>query len=250
VMSLAKGENIEEDVRINRERTVISSIEEKKFQHIARYYDDCSEGFNRALLYIENYMPQNLHDFNATKELGIGTKLSWLYQLAQVLCHFKRNNLVHVDLKPSNIVLAKNFFLKVIDFAEALIKGKVDKDEFKRATTMPFSAPEALDEEQGGISFESDVFSFAHIAYELLGGKLMVGFKKTCEPEVRTNYKNREFKFLPIANWMNYLGPQYIMQYMYYMIMLCSTADPSVRFPQEALVNFIKEFALYTEKLF
>ena len=180
----------------------------------------------------------------------MGTKLSWLYQLAHVLVYFKKNQIIHIDLKPSNIVVAKNFFLKVIDFAESILKGVKDFKNDKRATTMPFSSPESLGDNLDNISYESDVFSFAHIAYELIAQKLMMGFKRSSESKVRQRYKKKNFKLLPISNWLNYQGPVYLMQYIYNIIMLCSIPDPSFRFPQEILVNYIKEFALFSEKLY
>jgi hypothetical protein len=250
VMDIAEGRHKEPDNRINVERRVISYPKDKCFQHVARYYDDWTDEYQRPMLYMENYMPQNLHEFNARKDLSMGTKLSWLYQLAHVLVYFEKNRIVHIDLKPSNIVVAKNFFLKVIDFAESIIKDEKDFKNEKRATTMPFSSPESLSENTEGIGFESDVFSFAHIAYELIGGKLMVGFKRSSENKVRQKYKKKTYKLLPIVNWLNFQGPQYLMQYMYFIIMLCSTPDPSCRFPQEVLVNVIKEYALFGEKLF
>lgn len=249
-MDIAEGRHKEPDNRINVERRVISYPKDKCFQHVARYYDDWTDEYQRPMLYMENYMPQNLHEFNARKDLSMGTKLSWLYQLAHVLVYFEKNKIVHIDLKPSNIVVAKNFFLKVIDFAESIIKDEKDFKNEKRATTMPFSSPESLSENTEGISFESDVFSFAHIAYELIGGKLMVGFKRSSENKVRQKYKKKTYKLLPILNWLNFQGPQYLMQYMYFIIMLCSTPDPSCRFPQDVLVNVIKEYALFGEKLF
>jgi len=250
VMDIAEGRHTDEDNRINVERRVISYPKDKCFQHIARYYDDHTDKYQRPMLYMENYMPQNLHEFNAKKDLSMGTKLSWLYQLAHVLHYFEKNSIVHIDLKPSNIVVAKNFFLKVIDFAESIIKDERDFKNDKRATTMPFSAPEALSDDINGISFESDVFSFAHIAYELLGGKLMIGFKRSSENKVRQKYKKKNYKLLPILNWLNFQGPIYLMQYMYFIIMLCSAPDPTCRFPQDILVNVIKEYALFGEKLF
>jgi len=253
VLEIAKGYIKDPDARINIERQVIRHPKNKNFQHIARYYDDANEKgeCDRPLLYLENYMPQNLHEFNSKKDLSMGTKLSWLYQLAHVLVFLKTSQIVHVDLKPSNIVVAKNFFIKVIDFAEALIKDeKVGFHNEKRATTMPFSSPETLEKDQKNISYESDVFSYAHIAYELLGGKLMIGFKRSSEAKVRQRYRDRSYKVLPILNWLNYQGPQFLMQYIYYIIMLCSVPDPTCRFPQDMLVNFIKEYALFAEKLY
>ena len=249
---MVNSETKEPDSRINIERRVISHPKNKEFQHIARYYDDYDEKKKpvRNILFMENYMPQNLHEFNARKELSMGTKLSWLYQLAHALVYLQKNKIVHVDLKPSNVVVAKNFFMKVIDFAESLVKDDPTFENDRRATTMPFSSPETLGEDSEKISYESDVFSYAHIAYELLAGKVMVGFKRNSDHKIREKYKKKSYKLLPILNWLNFLGPKYLMQYIYMVIMLCSTPDPNCRFPQEVLLNFIKEFAYFTEKLF
>lgn len=79
---------------------------------------------------------------------------------------------IHRDLKPSNVMIDEEGRVKVMDFGIA----RIAKDALIKSTmtntvmgTPPYMSPE---QEQGVVCRESDVYSLAVCAYEILSGKL------------------------------------------------------------------------------
>lgn len=100
-----------------------------------------------------------------------------LQQLADALIYAHSRNVIHNDLKPSNIIFDSNGRLKVLDFGIAKHKAIEDAYAFsnnKNVTavggyTPTYASPEQL---QGAeASVKDDIFSYACIAYELLSSK-------------------------------------------------------------------------------
>ncbi|ONK81632.1 uncharacterized protein A4U43_C01F31300 [Asparagus officinalis] len=105
--------------------------------------------------------------------------LSWAsrYQVAidvadalSYLHHGCRSRILHLDVKPQNILLDENFRARVSDFG---ISRTMDKDESRVVTTIRgtrgYLAPEWFSTE--GISEKSDVYSFGMVILEILGGR-------------------------------------------------------------------------------
>lgn len=93
----------------------------------------------------------------------------YMYQLLQALQHMHSKNIVHLDLKPENIVCVSkgSWDIKVIDFglAQELVPG-VRLKALKG--TPEFMAPEAVNFDT--ISLATDMWSVGVIAYILLSG--------------------------------------------------------------------------------
>ncbi|XP_020267941.1 probable receptor-like protein kinase At5g20050 [Asparagus officinalis] len=108
-----------------------------------------------------------------------GSYLSWAsrYQVAidvakalSYLHHDCRSRVLHLDVKPQNILLDENFRARVSDFG---ISRTMDRDESRVVTTVRgtrgYLAPEWFSGE--GISDKSDVYSFGMVILEILGGR-------------------------------------------------------------------------------
>ena len=100
-----------------------------------------------------------------------------LQQLADALIYAHSRNVIHNDLKPSNIIFDSNGRLKVLDFGIAKHKTIEDAYAFNNSKnvaavggyTPTYASPEQL---QGAdASVKDDIFSYACIAYELLSSK-------------------------------------------------------------------------------
>ena len=85
----------------------------------------------------------------------------------------------HQDLKPDNVVLDENNNVKIIDFGSVYIAGineiqaPIERD--KILGTDEYAAPEYKLGKKSGTN--SDMFSLAVIAYEMMVGKLPYGEK-------------------------------------------------------------------------
>lgn len=95
-------------------------------------------------------------------------------QIANGLRAFHRLEMIHLDLKPENIVIDKDGTLKIIDFGSTRIAGieeiETPLEDDKFLGTVNYTAPELILGQPP--SNRSDIYSLGVITYELLSGKL------------------------------------------------------------------------------
>jgi len=98
-------------------------------------------------------------------------------QIAAGLRVFHRQEMLHQDLKPENIMLDQNGMVKIIDFGSTKIAGIAEittpLERVGLLGTKNYTAPEYLLGQPG--SNRSDIFSLGVITYEMLTGKLPFG---------------------------------------------------------------------------
>ena len=101
---------------------------------------------------------------------------AFLHQIAEGLRAFHRLEMIHLDMKPENIIIDAWDTLKIIDFGSTRVAGTAEITtsfrEDRPQGTINYSAPEC---QEGYCSNRSDIFSLGVIAYELLTGKLPYG---------------------------------------------------------------------------
>ncbi|HSN70194.1 MAG TPA: protein kinase [Steroidobacteraceae bacterium] len=101
--------------------------------------------------------------------------LAILEAVGEALVHAHSNGVVHADLKPANVMVSHHGRVKVLDFGLArpvLREPSVEGHggvALLRAATPAYASPEVL-RGQNAVP-RDDVFSFACLAYELLGGR-------------------------------------------------------------------------------
>ncbi|XP_066380644.1 uncharacterized protein [Miscanthus floridulus] len=121
-------------------------------------------------------------------------RLEWheRYRIIKGVCQGLRylheeKNIVHLDLKPDNILLDREMVPKITDFG---LSRLFDKQQTRIITancrgSRGYMAPEYLD--NGVITFKSDIYSLGVIILEILTGQ-----KERCNVEnVVENWKNR-----------------------------------------------------------
>ena len=91
-------------------------------------------------------------------------------QTVKGLQAFHRQEMVHQDLRPNNIMIDSNNTVKIIDFGSTFIAGVTDiKSEEAVRGTIRYSAPEYFLGEVG--SPRSDIYALAVITYQMLSGR-------------------------------------------------------------------------------
>lgn len=98
-------------------------------------------------------------------------------QIARGVNAFHRQEMLHQDLRPENIMIDTHGVVKIIDFGATKVAGIVEiSSPTERSNilgTAQYTAPEYFLGETG--TFRSDIFSLGVIAYQLLSGRLPYG---------------------------------------------------------------------------
>ena len=144
--------------------------------NLVRLIGFCAEKSHRLLVY--EYMsngsldkwvfhknPEMLLDWQHRKKIILDTARGLTYSHEEC-----RQKIVHLDIKPHNILLDENFNAKVSDFGMSKL---VDRDQSQVVTTMRgtpgYMAPEWL---SSIITEKVDVYSFGVVLLELLCGRI------------------------------------------------------------------------------
>ena len=98
-------------------------------------------------------------------------------QIARGVQALHRQEMLHQDLRPNNIMIDKSGTVKLIDFGSVRVAGVAEinaaGDENHILGTAQYTAPEYFLGEPG--STRSDMFSLGVIAYQMLSGRLPYG---------------------------------------------------------------------------
>jgi protein phosphatase len=98
-------------------------------------------------------------------------------QVSRGLLAFHRQEMIHQDLRPANIMIDKTGSVKIIDLGAVRVGGITEINTFmdhgEILGTMTYSAPEYFLGDAG--TYKSDLFSMAVIIYQMLSGKLPYG---------------------------------------------------------------------------
>lgn len=120
-----------------------------------------------ALEYIDgpNLRELILNDFETVRKQMI----TLLLGMAEALNHVHEQGYLHLDFKPENILVPRDFTVRLIDF-DLCIRKEDDVIKMKRiAGTPAYLSPELL--QRKVVDERSDIFSFGVAAYEVLTGK-------------------------------------------------------------------------------
>ena len=114
-------------------------------------------------------------------------------QVAKGLQAFHRQEMIHQDLRPNNIMIDQTNTVKIIDFGSTYIAGVTDaKSEELVRGTMRYSAPEYFLGQLG--TQRSDIYALAVITYQMLSGRFPYSTKiaqaKSVTAQRRLNYKS------------------------------------------------------------
>lgn len=177
--------------------------------HVLKVYEPTRR--RRFLYHVAEYLPgltlrQWMHD-NPDRQIEAVRDI--VEQIAHGLQAFHRQEMLHQDIKPENLVIDAQGHLKIVDFGSVKVAGiaEIDSPVYRSNLlgTKNYSSPENLADKAG--SNASDIFSLGVICYELLsGGELPYG-------ELPTHKKNLDFSrlsYVPcrdhndvIPNWLD-----------------------------------------------
>ncbi|CAJ2651501.1 unnamed protein product [Trifolium pratense] len=135
----------------------------------ALIYEFMSKGSLDKFIYKREF-PNAICDFdwNTLFQIAIGIARGLEY-----LHHGCSSRILHLDIKPQNILLDEDFCPKISDFGLAKICQRKDSIVSILGTrgTVGYMAPEVFSRAFGGVSYKSDVYSYGMLILEMIGGR-------------------------------------------------------------------------------
>ncbi|XP_047327126.1 probable receptor-like protein kinase At5g20050 [Impatiens glandulifera] len=193
------------EAEFKSEVSAIASVQHKNLVRLLGYcivptgprflvYDFIPNGSLDNWIFIKNHTNNNFH----SRRSGC---LSWdlrrrvAADVARALCylhHDCRKKILHLDVKPENILLDDGYRGLVADFGLSKLMGR---DESRVVTTVRgtrgYLAPEWLLEH--GASEKSDIYSYGMVLLEIIGGRRNVCVIDDNGPDKST----RKFQYFP-----------------------------------------------------
>lgn len=160
----------------------VTSISRTAHVNVVALLGFCYEKNRRALIY--EYMPNGSLDKYLPRQ-GAASRtspLEWkiLYQVAlgvarglEYLHCGCSTRILHLDIKPQNILLDQNLIPKISDFGLAKLckGGESIVSMLGTRGTFGYIAPEIISRNFGGVSHKSDVYSYGMLVLEMIGGR-------------------------------------------------------------------------------
>lgn len=179
-LKILKADRKRDSTSIARFEREMKSVGKLEHPHIVRALDAGDEG-GTYFLVMEFLEGCDLGRLIKTKgRLQVPLACELIHQAALGLQHAHDHNLVHRDVKPSNLMLSTAGQVKVLDLGLAQLQVKTDEsDEMTRAGeivgTWRYMAPEQVLAGRQ-VDARSDIFSLGVTLYNLLVGELPLRF--------------------------------------------------------------------------
>ena len=167
-LSLAMEERDEYEARFYQEAKAAGRL---SHPNIVTIYD-VGRSEDIAYIAMEYLHGRELRDIlNETKLLPISEVLAIVIQVAQGLAYAHEHDIVHRDVKPSNVMIVRDGHAKITDFGIARMVSAAVRTQ----TGMVLGSPKYMSPEQvlgKEIDRRSDIFSLGVMLYELLTGQV------------------------------------------------------------------------------
>ena len=107
-----------------------------------------------------------LHHLILKPNQSLQDKVDVLLQMARGIQAIHQAGIIHSDLKPSNVIVADNGIVKILDLGIA--QQADDRKALPAYGTCLYASPEQL--ENKPLSYQSDLFSYGIVAFEFITG--------------------------------------------------------------------------------
>ena len=161
---LAEGESME---RFRREQRILASLSHPS---ITRLMDAGVTAEQRPYLVMEYVDGEPIDEYCNRLRLSPQARINLVIALCLAVAAAHRSLVVHLDLKPSNLLVTPEGEVKLLDFGTAKLMGADGTLTTTLQLTPRYASPEQLRGEH--LSTACDVFSLGVVLFELLTGAL------------------------------------------------------------------------------
>jgi serine/threonine-protein kinase len=158
--------------KLIKEAKILSDVHHPHIVHVLDVFEENNTAYI-AMEYIAGHSLKHILERDGV--LAEGKVLKYTHQIGQALQFVHEKNILHLDIKPSNILIDKNDNAHLIDFG---VSKRYDMENTETSTTMltlskGFASIEQYDNE-GTHLFSPcpDVYSLGATMYNLLTGKI------------------------------------------------------------------------------
>lgn len=170
-VKILRSQYIHDDHFVKRFRREAQSAARLSHPNIVSVYD-VGEEQDTHFIVMEYMEGSTLKDYIISHgPLPVDKVVDLTKQVAQALDHAHKNDIIHRDIKPQNILLSKNGVAKVTDFgiARAVSSATITHTNSVMGSVHYFSPEQA----RGGLTGEkSDIYSLGIVMYEMITGAL------------------------------------------------------------------------------
>lgn len=152
--------------RFHREQHILASLDHP---HITRLLDAGMDANGQPYLVMEYVEGVHLDQFCNAEKLDVRSRLALFLQVCDAIGYAHRNLTVHLDLKPSNVLVNGDGNVKLLDFGTSKL---IEPDAHLTTTllaTPTYASPEQLRNES--ITTACDIYALGVILFELLAGR-------------------------------------------------------------------------------
>ena len=152
--------------RFHREQHILASLDHP---NITRMLDAGLTENGEPYLVMEFVDGVHLDAYCDERRLGIAERIGIFLHVCDAVAYAHRNLVVHLDLKPSNILVAKDGTVKLLDFGTSKL---IQPDSLLTTTvlaTPAYASPEQLRNEP--VTTSCDIYALGGILFELLAGR-------------------------------------------------------------------------------
>ncbi|XP_058766600.1 probable serine/threonine-protein kinase PBL26 [Vicia villosa] len=220
-------------------KSEVNALSKAIHENVVMLLGSCSEGNNRFLVYefvCNGSLDQHLSE-HSRKPLTWPDRIKVAIGAAKGLLYLHENNIIHRDVRPSNILVTHDYEAMLGDFGLARTEQMDSVYSTDVVGTLGYMAPEYA--ESGKVSTKSDVYSFGVVLLQLITGMRTTDKKighKSLVGWARPLLKERNYPDLIDERMMD----TYDCHQLFWMIRLaekCLTRDPHKRLPMDTVVS-------------
>jgi tRNA A-37 threonylcarbamoyl transferase component Bud32/predicted negative regulator of RcsB-dependent stress response len=151
--------------RFEREQRILAALNHPA---IARFLDAGRDEYERPYLVMEWVEGEPIDVYCHKNSISESGKISLVIQALEAVQAAHQSLIVHLDLKPSNVLVDRQGQVKVVDFGTAKLLDDAGDTTRTRLMTPRYASPEQL--RGDALSTASDIYSMAATLCELLAG--------------------------------------------------------------------------------
>jgi serine/threonine protein kinase len=152
--------------RFELERQLLATL---SHNHITRLLDGGVSSAGDPYLITEYVEGRTIDQYCDEEKLDVAARLRLFLQVCEAVDHAHRNRIVHLDLKPANILVDSEGSVKLLDFGTAALAAPGKSSLTAVGLLTPrYASPEQLRGQPVGAA--TDVFSLGVVLYEMVTG--------------------------------------------------------------------------------